>query len=198
MKRTLKHLSTLLLALASLPALAHPGHAELTGDLMASFGAGLLHPLTGIDHLLAMLAAGIWSARARQRAYVGVPHRSRPGELLLPLVFLVTMALGAAGGMAGLRLPLLEGGIALTVALTGMLVAASVRLPAWGAGLVMGGFALWHGNAHGLELPQAASGLGFLIASAALLLSGRMLARLPLARPLGGAIAAAGVALLAF
>ncbi len=198
MKHAPKYTVALLLALASLPALAHPGHAEVADGLGAALGAGLLHPLTGIDHLLAMLAAGIWSARARQRAYVGVPHRSGRRDLLLPLVFLVMMALGAAGGMAGLRLPLLEGGIALTVALTGMLVAASVRLPAWGAGLVMGGFALWHGNAHGLELPQAASATGFLLASAALLLSGRTLARLPLARPLGGAIAAAGVALLAF
>jgi len=166
----------LALLLAGTPVLAHPGHGGHGG-----FAAGLLHPLTGIDHLLALLAVGIWSAR--QRA--------------LAPVFLAMMAAGALAGMSGMRLPMLEGGIALTVVLVGLMVAAAVRLPALPAAALVGVCALWHGNAHGLELPQWPAAVGFLLASAALLMLGGRLARLAPARVAGGVIAAAGVALLA-
>ncbi|WEF35031.1 HupE/UreJ family protein [Pseudoduganella chitinolytica] len=160
-----------------LPALAHPGHVDGAG-----FVAGLLHPLTGIDHLLALLAIGIWSARQPAR--------------LLPAV-VVALAVGAGVGVAGLRLPALEGGIALSVLVAGALVAAAVRLPALAACAIMAGFALWHGNAHGLELSRASAIAGFLLASAALLMAGRWLGAWPRARVLGGAVAAAGFVLLA-
>ncbi|WUR15541.1 HupE/UreJ family protein [[Empedobacter] haloabium] len=160
-----------------LPVLAHPGHAHSAG-----FAAGLLHPLTGLDHLLALLAIGIWSARQSPR--------------LLPLA-LAALAAGAAIGQAGLRLPALEGGIALSVLVAGALAAAAVRLPGLAAGAIVAGFALWHGNAHGLELRQASASAGFLLASAGLLMTGRRLSCWPQARMLGGAVAAAGCVLLA-
>jgi urease accessory protein len=167
---------TITLLLAGTPVFAHPFHVEHGG-----FVAGLLHPLAGIDHLLALLAVGLCAAR--QRA-------------LFP-VFLAMMAAGAVAGKSGMRLPLLEGGIALTVLLAGLMAAAALRLPALPAETLAGVFALWHGNAHGLELPEWTAAGGFLLASAALLTVGSLLARSPLARVAGGVIAAAGVALLA-
>ncbi len=178
-----------ILLLASFSAAAHPGHVE------HGFMSGVLHPLTGADHLLALLAAGIWSMRQRTPQLFGQP--SPAAGWLLPAVFLGMMAAGAAAGMLGLRIPGLEGGIALTVVLTGVLIAAAVRMPVWAGALVMGVFAVFHGNAHGLELPQAASAAGFMLASAALLAAGRLLGTFAAARWAGGAIAAAGVALLA-
>ncbi|MBB3219372.1 HupE/UreJ family protein [Pseudoduganella umbonata] len=175
---------------ASLPALAHPGHAEM------GFADGLLHPLTGFDHLLALLAAGIWSVR--QGRDEGIFRRSGSAHpLTLPAVFVAMMGAGAAAGMAGLQIPGLESGIALTVMLTGVLVAAAVRLPAVAGAALLGGFAVLHGNAHGLELPHAVSAAGYLGMSALLLGAGRLAGRLPLARLAGGAIAAAGLGMLA-
>ncbi|AVR96512.1 HupE/UreJ family protein [Pseudoduganella armeniaca] len=169
--------AALLLAGLPLPALAHPGHLEAAG-----FVAGLLHPLTGPDHLLALLSVGIWCARQPARPAVA---------------FMLALAAGAGLAMMGWRLPALEGGIALSLLLAGLMVAAAVRLPPALAAIVMAGFALWHGNAHGLELPHAAGAAGFLLASAGLLWVGARLARLPLARALGALVAAFGVALLA-
>ena len=180
-----KMFATAILLAASLPALAHPGHAEM------GFAAGVLHPLTGIDHLLALVAAGIWSVR-QARGSSPAPH-----PLTLPAVFVAMMAAGAAAGMAGLHIPGLESGIALTVMLTGALIVAAVRLPLWAGATLLGAFAILHGNAHGLELPHAASAAGYLGMSALLLGAGRFIGRLPLARLTGGAIAAAGLGMLA-
>ncbi|TWI69619.1 urease accessory protein [Pseudoduganella lurida] len=178
-------------AVAATPALAHPGHAD-TG-----LAAGMLHPLTGLDHLLAMLAAGIWSAR--QRVASGTPFRdpSLAQRLALPAAFLAMMGAGAAAGALGLQVPGLEGGIALTVLLMGVLIACAVRLPTWAGAAMLGVFAVLHGNAHGLELPQLTSAAGYLIGSALLLAGGRVLGKLPGARFAGAAIAAAGAGLLA-
>ncbi|WBS05441.1 HupE/UreJ family protein [Pseudoduganella sp. SL102] len=185
-----KLFSAAILLAASVPALAHPGHAEM------GIVDGLLHPLTGIDHLLALLAAGIWSVRQGRRE--GLNLRSGGTHpLILPAVFVAAMGAGAAAGMAGLHIPGLESGIALTVMLTGVLVAAAVRLPAWAGAMLLGSFAILHGNAHGLELPHAASAAGYLGMSALLLGAGRLAGRLPLARIAGGAIAAAGLGMLA-
>lgn len=170
--------------IACLPALAHPGH----GDTQAGFLAGFLHPLGGADHLLAMLAAGIWSARQRD------------GGKGLPAAFLAMMFLGALSAVAGLRIPGLETGIAATVALSGCLLAAAVSMPAWAGMLLLGGFAVLHGSAHGLELPQAASAAGFMLCSALLLWTGRGLGSILAAAVLrlaGAGIAAAGLALMA-
>lgn len=184
-----KLLTAAILLAASVPALAHPGHAGM------GFVDGLLHPLTGIDHLLALLAAGIWSARQARRDGPGL--RSASPSLALPAVFVAMMGAGAAAGMAGLHIPGLESGIALTVMLTGVLVAAAIRLPAWAGATLLGSFAVLHGNAHGLELPHATSAAGYLGMSALLLAAGRLAGTLPLARFAGGAIAAAGLGMLA-
>lgn len=184
-----KLMTTAMLLAASLPALAHPGHVEM------GFADGLLHPLTGADHLLALLAAGIWSVR--QQRSDGPRPRSGPHPLVLPAVFVAMMGAGAAAGMAGLSVPGLESGIALTVLLTGLLVAAAVKLPVGAGAALLGCFAVLHGNAHGLELPHAASAAGYLGMSALLLGAGRLVGKLPLARLAGGAIAAAGLGMLA-
>ncbi|NQD91584.1 HupE/UreJ family protein [Pseudomonas sp. CrR25] len=180
------------LALLASPTLAfaHPGHAQ-PGLL-----AGLSHPLQGLDHLLAMLAVGLWAAQQ-----VGVARWA------LPLAFLASMLLGGLLGFAGLQLPLLETGIASSVLALGVLVAVAVRLPlAIALGLTVL-FALSHGVAHGLELPALASPWayagGFLAATAALHGAGYALVRglppaaAPLVRLAGVASALTGAWLLA-
>jgi urease accessory protein len=185
-----KLFATAVLLAAGVPALAHPGHHEM------GFVDGMLHPLTGVDHLLALLAAGIWSVR--QRRAEGLHLRAQPApSLALPAVFVAMMGAGAAAGMAGLHIPGLESGIALTVLLTGALVAAAVRLPAWAGAALLGSFAVLHGNAHGLELPHATSAAGYLGMSALVLGAGRIIGKLPPARVAGAAIAAAGLGMLA-
>jgi urease accessory protein len=165
----------------ALPAAAHPGHPD------GGFTAGLLHPLTGLDHLLALLAVGLWSRQQRHGA-------------VLPPAFLVMMAFGAACAGAGLALPALETSIAATVLLLGALVACGPvlqrRMPPQAAVVVVGGCAFLHGLAHGQELAGMASGAGFLLASGVLMLLGA----LPgdrVRRMAGAAIGAAGLCLLA-
>lgn len=140
-------LSALLLCAAG-PAAAHtdPG---LGGSFLAGFG----HPLGGADHLLAMLAVGLWGA------FLG-----RPLVVVLPLLFPAVMAAGGALGMAAVPLPPVELGIALSVLVLGGLIAGAVRAPAWLAVPVVAGFAIFHGYAHGLELPAAAEPWGYSIA----------------------------------
>lgn len=189
MTRTTSLITFGALALAvPLAALAHPqAGAHLHDGGAAAFLAGFTHPFTGLDHLLAMLAVGIWSAR-------------RPNPKLLPLSFLAMLLLGVLTGVAGLAIPGLETGIALTVALLGCVIAVSLRLSAPVAAAMVGGFALLHGNAHGHELPQAASAMGLLLASAALVAGGSLIGRHAPALALkwsGAAIAAVGVALVA-
>jgi len=165
----------------SLPAAAHPGHAD------SGFGAGLLHPFTGLDHLLALLAVGLWSRQVRH------------GAVLVP-AFLIMMALGAACASAGFALPALETSIAATVLLLGGLAACAPslqrRLPPQLAIVVAGGCAFLHGVAHGQELSGMASGAGFLLASALLMGLGA-LPGARLRRMAGAAIGAAGLCLLA-
>ena len=151
-----------MLALASGPALAHDGaHA---GGLLA----GLLHPLSGVDHLLAMLAAGLWAA--------GLGPTARRW---LPALFALFMVFGAAAAAGGAVLAGLETLIAASVAALGLLTMFSVRLPPWAGSLALVLFAVAHGQAHGLEMPADVSALayfaGFLVATA-LLQSAGMLA----------------------
>ena len=159
----------------ALPAAAHPGHPD------GGFTAGLLHPLTGLDHLLALLAVGLWS------------RQQRHGAVLM-------MALGAACAAAGLALPALETSIAATVLLLGTLVACAPglqrRLPPQVAIVVVGGCAFLHGVAHGQELAGMASGAGFLVASALVMLAGALPGE-RVRRMAGAAIGAAGLCLLA-
>ncbi|MEC9483672.1 MAG: HupE/UreJ family protein [Halomonas sp.] len=135
--------------LATMSAFAHPAH---DGAGHGGFLAGLLHPMLGLDHLLAMLAIGLWSVRQQ-----GSLRR------FMPLLMLVGMWGGAAMAWSGLALPGVETGIALTVLLAGVLVATLVRLPGVLGGGLVTAFMLLHGHAHGSELPAGASLLTYLI-----------------------------------
>jgi urease accessory protein len=178
-------------ALAPVPAFAHVGVGPTSG-----FGNGLLHPLTGIDHLAAMVAVGLWAAQQGKRAVWAVP-----------LAFVATMALGGALGMAGLALPYVEQGIAASVLVLGVLIAAAARLPLAAGMLLVAVFALFHGHAHGAEMPSTASGLaygaGFVAATALLHACGvglgltlKKLERPAALRFAGAAVALCGVGLL--
>lgn len=136
------------LTLATLPAFAHPGHDAAT--IGASFFAGLAHPFTGADHLLAMAAVGVWSA---------LVARSRRDTLRLPLTFVTLMLAGAALGLIGVGLPAVEPMIAASLLVIGLLVALKARLPQWAGVAIVGGFAVFHGYAHGAELPSSAAAL---------------------------------------
>lgn len=180
-------LAALLLALAG-PASAHPDHEA----------SGFLHPFTGIDHLLAMVGVGIWTA------FLAV--RKRASALLVPAAFLAMMVAGAAAGFAGIKLPLVEAIILGSVFVFGGLSMTAVRLPAAAAMAVAGLFAFFHGYAHALEAPGAGAGtyvLGFLVATTLLQAAGlglgwaalRVLGDLGL-RALGGAVLAGGAIIL--
>ena len=145
-------------ALMALPtvALAHPGHVEPSG-----FMHGFEHPLGGLDHLLAMVAVGLWAAQSGGRALVA-----------LPAAFVVAMILGGIAGMAGLPLPAVEFGILGSVLALGALVAFQPKLSVGVCVAITAAFAVFHGFAHGVEMPAAASpwayGLGFTVATALL------------------------------
>ncbi|WP_227108114.1 HupE/UreJ family protein [Chromobacterium rhizoryzae] len=183
--------AALALLLASGLAQAHPGHA------VAGFSSGLEHPLGGLDHLLAMLAVGLWSWR------LGGAARWQG-----PLTFMAMLAAGGVLGWLGVSVAALESGIAASVIALGLLLAFALQ-PRRGLALAaIAGFALLHGVAHGQEMPHDASGLayaaGFVLASgllhAAGLLLGRTETRLALGERLGrvagGGIAACGVLML--
>ena len=188
------HLRTSLLALtlflSPAVAVAHTGH-DHSGLL-----AGMAHPMLGLDHLLAMLAVGLWAAQ-----------QSGAARWLVPLSFVASMLMGGLLGFGGLHIPLLESGIAASVLALGLLVAVAMRLPTPVAVGLTALFALTHGVAHGLELPALTSpwgyAAGFIAATAALHASGYALVRLlpraaaPLVRLLGAAAAVTGAGLLA-
>jgi urease accessory protein len=186
-----------ILAGAAVLVLAAGGaEAHEFGAHGAGFAQGLAHPFGGLDHLLAMLAVGLWAAQLGGRALWAVP-----------VAFLAAMALGGVAGAAGLPLPRVELGIAGSLVGIGALVLTAARLPPALAAALVGLFALFHGHAHGTELPQAASalsyGLGFLAATALLHGAGITAARLAgsgaaaLVRLGGAGVAAAGLVLLA-
>lgn len=137
-------------------AYAHTGIGETVGFLH-----GLTHPVSGLDHVCAMLAVGLWAAQTGGRSLWAVP-----------LSFVSVMALGGVLPALGIGLPFVEQGIVLSVLLLGILIAASVHLPLWLASGMVGLFALWHGHAHGAEIPESVSGisytLGFVSATALL------------------------------
>lgn len=149
--------------LLPLPALAHPGP-----DAAHGFATGLLHPFGGLDHVVAMIAVGLWAA------VLGASAR-----LLLPLGFLAGMALGGVLGMAGMAVPFVEHGVLASMIVLGGLVAIAARVPAGAAMAVAAGFGLLHGHAHGTEMADGAFGyaFGFLVATALLHGAGLLLAR---------------------
>jgi urease accessory protein len=189
MNRTLQRLAALALCLPAL-AQAHTGGGAHTHD---AFYAGLLHPLTGLDHLAAMVALGVWSALALRRVW------------LAPAAFVLMLAVGAITGMQGLGVPAIEPMIAASLLVLGLLVAVRRSLPLVAALALAGFFAFFHGAAHGQELAseQAWPALaGMLLATAALhglgILLGRQLFTRQrwLAPAAGSAVALLGSALL--
>ena len=175
--------------IASGAALAHTGtHAG------GGWAAGFAHPFMGLDHLLAMVAVGAWAVQLGGRYVV-----------LLPAVFMATMAAGAAGAASGMTLPHVEGVIALSVLMLGMLVALAVKTNWHWPVSTVALFALFHGHAHGLEMPAFAAPLvylaGFAAATALLHAAGAaavvaLKARPHVVRAGGAAIGMAGTGLL--
>jgi urease accessory protein len=137
---------------AALAGLAAAGGAQAhagTG-LAGGFAAGFLHPLTGADHLLAMVSVGLWGAVL-----------GRPLIVALPVIFPAMMAAGAALGMLGAPFPPVEIGVAASVILLGAAILAEFRAPVWLACAMVAAFGLFHGYAHGRELPSAADPAGY-------------------------------------
>jgi len=135
---------TLALLAATLLPLAASAHTGVDGGLHHGLVAGFMHPLTGADHLAAMVAVGVWSALSARRAW--------PDLLWAPLAFAGMLLAGALVGLAGLTLPAVEPMIAASLLVLGLLVATRVHLPAGVAMAVVGLFAVFHGVAHGHEL----------------------------------------------
>jgi urease accessory protein len=181
----------LLLSFAA-PAFAHPGH-----DLhSAGFLAGVSHPLLGVDHLLAMLIVGVWAAQLGGKA-----------RWLVPASFIAVMAIGAGFAMNGIAPPQVEAGIAVSLLVLGLLATSALRVSLVPAMLLVGAFALFHGAAHGLELPTLAQpgmfALGFLMSTAALhavgvALGSISLAKSPVVARISGAVAVVAGLVFAF
>jgi urease accessory protein len=182
---------SLTLLLASVPAWAH------AGGVTGGFLGGLAHPVFGPDHVVAMVAVGLWGA------FLGAP-----AIWTLPIVFPLVMALGGVLGILGVPVPAVETGIATSAIVLGLMVALAARPPLWVAAVPVGAFAIFHGHAHGTELPAGADAVaysfGFVIATGLLHLCGiafGTLAAWPVGRiavrTAGGAIALAGIAFLA-
>ena len=170
--------------------------AALLDVAVDELAAGLLHPITGLDHMLAMIAVGMWGAQ------LGMPL-----IWVLPVTFPLVMAVGGLLGGMGVPLPAVEPGIAASVSVLGAMVAFAVRPPAWVAALLVALWAIFHGYAHGAELPAGADafayGLGFVLATGLLHLVGigvgtiiRWPAGVTALRAGGAAICAAGLWLL--
>jgi len=182
-------LPALIALFSSVPGIAH---AHLTGG-SGGFESGLSHPLHGLDHILAMVAVGLWAAQLGGRAL-----------WIVPASFVGVMVLGGALGHAGVALPLVEPGITASIFILGILLILAVRVPVGVAAAIVGLFAVFHGFAHGAEAHQnvhfALYALGFVLATAVLHglgvgvgLLAASVKPFPLIRVAGVAIVAAGV-----
>ncbi|RVD10351.1 MULTISPECIES: HupE/UreJ family protein [unclassified Mesorhizobium] len=182
-------LSAILLLAAAMPAYAHVGIGTAS-----SFTAGFMHPLSGLDHMTVMVAVGLWAALKGGKAV-----------LAWPAAFVGVMLVGGALGMLHMPLPFVEPGILASVVTLGLLVALAIDLPVSAGVAIIGLFALFHGHAHGTEVPENAGGLeymaGFAIATLLLHTAG-IAAGLSLgirfrgvARAAGAACAAIGISL---
>jgi len=186
--------AALLLLLPS-AASAHTGHGETAG-----FFHGFAHPVGGLDHILAMALVGLLAWQVGGRALYAVPAS-----------FVLLMATGGALGVAGIGVPFVEIGIALSIVVFGLAVASGVRVPVAAMAALVGLFAIFHGHAHGAEMPEDSAGLaygiGFMLATALLHAAGIglgfALAQIGaargglLVRTAGGGAAALGLAILA-
>lgn len=172
-------------------ALAHPA-----GGAPGGFTTGLAHPFGGADHMLAMVAVGLWAAQLGGRAVVAIPCS-----------FISLMVCGGALASHGQPLPGMEQAIAASVVVLGVAIATAARLPWSWAALVVGVFAVCHGHAHGVEMPSAAGRIaftvGFVVATASLLAAGiginglaRSLGRTAVVRLAGAAIGLGGACLV--
>lgn len=152
------------IAAAALAATTLPAFAHLNPEEHGSFMAGFSHPLFGADHILAMVAVGIWAAQIGGRA-----------RWVVPSAFVGTMAIGFMMALGGIDLPFVEPAILASVIALGLLVAMAARFPVSAAAAVVGIFAVFHGHAHGGELGSAGAlqfGVGFVIATALLHVAG--------------------------
>lgn len=183
--------AVMFVAVAASPAFAHTGDAAGGG-----FVTGFLHPILGWDHVAAMVAVGLWGA------FLG-----KPAIWLLPVTFPLVMALGGAAGAAGVPLPGIETGIAASAMIIGLAVLFAARPPLIIAAVIVAFFAIFHGHAHGTEMPEAISPLayaaGFVIGTGLLHLCGiafgfltRSATGTIAVRAAGGLIAAAGIGFL--
>ena len=182
-----------LILMLPLSALAHQQGTIGSNALLT----GLHHPFSGLDHVLAMLAVGMWGARL-----------GMPAIWLLPVTFPLMMTLGGIAGMLGLPLPGVEVGVGLSVVMLGGVILIGLRAPLWVSMPIVGIFAIFHGYAHGVEMPgqndPLAYSLGFVVATGIIHIVGiaiGLITRLPhghtLLRIGGGLITTAGVYLLA-
>jgi urease accessory protein len=188
-------LSLVAMLIATTTAHAHTGVGDTHGLVH-----GFAHPMGGIDHVLVMVAVGLFAAQLGGRAL-----------WLVPLSFVAMMAIGGGFGMAGVALPVAELGIVLSVVVLGVAVAARLHVPTVVAMMLVGFFALFHGHAHGAEMPSAASalvyGIGFVLGTASLHAAGIGLGLAAgkagevfgnrILKAAGSAMALAGVAILA-
>jgi urease accessory protein len=184
------------LAFAGVSLFSGSASAHAGTGLAGGFVSGFIHPFSGTDHLLAMVSVGLWGA------FLG-----RPLVHVLPVIFPAMMVAGAIMGMFAVPVPPVELGIALSVLVLGACIALSIEAPAWAACIIVAVFALFHGYAHGRELPSAADpasySAGFVLATGLLHVSGICIGFLNdhprgvvATRSLGGIIAALGVGFL--
>ena len=192
MKKSLRLSLLMLGAMSLLPisVFAHPAVGETTG-----FGLGFGHPIGGADHLLAMLAVGLWAAQMGGRAIWAVPS-----------AFVTLMIFGGSLAVAGIHLPYVEEGIVVSVLVFGLLIAATFKFSATVSAFIVGVFAVFHGQAHGAEMPLAIGAISYVLgfASGTALLhaagiaGGIILQKMNIERAVrfaGGAIAIAGACL---
>ena len=148
-----RNLLAVLVLVAPMTALAH-----VEGGAAGGFLSGMSHPVSGLDHVLAMVAVGLWGAQL-----------GAPAIWLLPVAFPIMMAFGGLLGLSGIELPAVELGIALSAVILGALILGAIRLPIALALLIVGFFAIFHGHAHGAEMSPGQSAIlysiGFVIAT---------------------------------
>jgi urease accessory protein len=176
------------LAAAALLAWSGPALAHTGTDTVFGFRTGFLHPISGPDHLVAMVAVGLWGAQL-----------GAPAIWILPITFPLVMAMGGVLGVIGVPVPFVETVIALSAVALGLVVALRLRPPLWAAAALVAVFAIFHGYAHGRELPGAADpvgyGVGFVVATGLLHLAGILIGTIT-SRPLGAqAVRACGAAI---
>ncbi len=185
-------LAALALLLVPATVFAHQETGSITGIV-----SGLKHPVSGMDHVLAMISVGLWGAQL-----------GAPAVWVLPVAFPMVMAFGGMLGLMGISLPGIEIGIAVSAIVLGAMIVTESRPPLWIAAVLVGFFAIFHGHAHGTELPAGSSGLlysiGFVAATGtlhgvgiALGLVHRFRGGRLAVRAAGAAVSAAGVFFLA-